>query len=182
MLLSTSLSPFSYHIYKFSHHVNEGGYDGYAHCKNGQFATKLQLWCDTPTACIVGYWRWILREIAYAYDFQHSGENALVNSALFHNFVKGSTVSLDSTSDTGFIGVNHVLNCLGSMFCWMKFRQLFHTDMCFSCNIYRDWISNRSRLFKRDYKDEEKKVIKNKICYCFLILFYMHINYFGSFY
>ena len=28
-----------------------------------------------------------------------------------------STVSVDSTNDTGFTGLNHRLNCFGSMFC-----------------------------------------------------------------
>ena len=59
------------------------------------------------------------------------------------------------------------------MFCWMKFRQLFQTDMYLSSIIYKGYSQVSDPLSKRDYKDEEKKVIKNENYYCKLILFYI---------
>lgn len=45
--------------------------------------------------------------------------------------------------------------------------------MCLSFVIDKGIVKYQTRLSKREYKDDEKKVIKNKFFYCFLILFYI---------
>jgi len=44
--------------------------------------------------------------------------------------------------------------------------------MCLSAVIDLDYSQVSGCFPKREYKDEEKKIIKNKKIYCFLILFY----------
>ena len=48
--------------------------------------------------------------------------------------------------------------------------------MCFSPVIDQDKCQVSDPSFKREYKDDEKKVIKNKKYYCKLILFYISKN------
>lgn len=48
--------------------------------------------------------------------------------------------------------------------------------MCFSPVIDSDKCQVSDPSFKREYKDEEKKLIKNENSYCKLILFYISKN------
>jgi len=47
--------------------------------------------------------------------------------------------------------------------------------MCLSLVIDKDYSQVSGYLLKWEYKDEEKKVIKKKNYYCFLILFYIKL-------